>query len=113
MVIWIIGLSGSGKTTLSNLLASSLRTEGKKVVLLDGDEIRDVFKNDVDHSISGRNKNAERLSKLSYFLSTQDVIVIAAVLSIFPKWQKWNHDNIKNYYQVYIKVPVSDPHQSH
>ena len=28
------------------------------------------------------------------------------VLSIFPEWQKWNRENIADYNEVYIKVPL-------
>ena len=42
MVIWIIGLSGSGKTTLSQKVVAEARKRGRKVVLLDGDQVRDL-----------------------------------------------------------------------
>ncbi len=105
-VYWIIGLSASGKTTIANLLTQHLREAGRSVVLLDGDVIRSLFKNDVDHSIEGRYKNAERLSMLSSFLYKQGVDVVAAVLSIFPDWQQWNRDNISNYREIYLQVSM-------
>jgi len=106
MVVWIIGLSGTGKSTLAGHFVNRLRSSGKQVVLLDGDVIRTLFGNDVDHSIEGRRKNAERLSKLSKFLSDQGVHVVAAVLSIFPEWRKWNRENIENYAEVYMKATI-------
>ena len=106
MVIWIIGLSAAGKTTLATSIVKKLRDEGEKVCLLDGDLIRDLFSNDVDHSVAGRRRNAERLSTISEFLGNQGIPVVAAVLSIFPDWQKWNRNNIKDYFQVYIKVSM-------
>lgn len=106
MVVWIIGLSGTGKSTLAGHFVNRLRSSGKQVVLLDGDVIRTLFGNDVDHSIEGRRKNAERLSKLSKFLSDQGVYVVAAVLSIFPEWRKWNRENIENYAEVYMKATI-------
>jgi cytidine diphosphoramidate kinase len=106
MVTWIIGLSRAGKTTLSKLLYDELKLHVDNLVLLDGDVIREVFGNDVDHTIEGRRANAERISHLSKFLSDQNIHVIAAVLSIFPDWQIWNRSNIKNYQEVYIKVPI-------
>lgn len=106
MVIWIIGLSGSGKTTLANQVAARIRQLNGKVVLLDGDLIRTLFGNDVDHTIEGRQRNAERLSALSKFLADQGIHVVAAVLSIFPEWQRWNRENIPDYSEVYIKVSM-------
>jgi cytidine diphosphoramidate kinase len=106
MVVWMIGLSRAGKTTLSKLLYKELKLKVDNLVLIDGDVIRDLFGNDVDHSLEGRRKNAERVSQLSKFLSDQNIHVIVAVLSLFPEWQEWNRLNIKDYREVYIKVPM-------
>lgn len=106
MVIWIIGLSGTGKTTLASQVVERIRQLNKKVVLLDGDLIRTLFGNDVDHTIEGRRRNAERLSVLSKFLADQGIHVVAAVLSIFPEWRRWNRENIPDYSEVYIKASM-------
>lgn len=106
MVTWMIGLSRAGKTTLSKLLYDELKPQVNNLVLLDGDIIRELFRNDVDHSIEGRRKNAERISHLSKFLSDQNIHVIAAVLSIFPEWQAWNRENIVDYQEIYIKASM-------
>lgn len=106
MVIWIIGLSGTGKTTLATQVVERIRQLNGKVVLLDGDLIRTLFGNDVDHTIEGRRRNAERLSVLSKFLADQGIHVVAAVLSIFPEWRRWNRENIPNYSEVYIKASM-------
>ena len=105
MVIWIIGLSGVGKTTLAAKVLELLRENNNNVILLDGDVLREVFGGDADHTLEGRAKNAKRLSHLSKFLADQGIHVVAAVLSIFPEWQQWNHDNIIDYCQVYVKAP--------
>ena len=68
MVIWLIGLSASGKSTLAKLIYKSIKLGKPNTVLLDGDSIRNLFGNDVDHSIEGRAKNAERISKLTKFI---------------------------------------------
>ena len=106
MVIWIIGLSGTGKTTLASQVVERVRQLNGKVVLLDGDLIRTFFGNDVDHTIEGRRRNAERLSALSKFLADQGIHVVAAVLSIFPEWRRWNRENIPDYSEVYIKASM-------
>src|SRR3989339_686461 len=104
MVIWIIGLSGTGKTTLASQVVERIRQLNGKVVLLDGDLIRTLFGNDVDHTIEGRRRNAERLSVLSKFLADQGIHVVAAVLSIFPEWRRWNRGKIPDYSEVYLKA---------
>lgn len=106
MVIWIIGLSGTGKTTLASQVVERIRQLNGKVILLDGDLIRTLFGNDVDHTIEGRRRNAQRLSVLSKFLADQGIHVVAAVLSIFPEWRRWNRENIPDYSEVYIKVSM-------
>lgn len=106
MVVWIIGLSGTGKTTLAVQVVERIRQLNGKVVLLDGDIIRTLFGNDVDHTIDGRRRNAERLSALSKFLADQGIHVVAAVLSIFPEWQRWNRENIPDYSEVYLKASM-------
>ncbi len=106
MVIWIIGLSGTGKTTLANQVVERIRQVNGKVVLLDGDLIRTLFGNDVDYTIEGRRCNAERLSVLSKFLADQGIHVVAAVLSMFPEWQRWNRGNIPDYSEVYVKASM-------
>ena len=106
MVVWIIGLSGTGKSTLAGHVVNRIRLSGKSVVLLDGDVIRTLFGNDVDHTMDGRRRNAERLSRISKFLSDQGVYVVAAVLSIFPEWRQWNRDNIEGYSEVYMRATM-------
>ena len=106
MVIWMIGLSGAGKTALSQVLYGKLKPQVPNLVRLDGDVIRAVFGNDVDHTLEGRRRNAERLSGLSKFLADQGIHVIAAVLSIFPEWRAWNRANMADYAEVYVKASM-------
>ena len=86
MVIWLIGMSGSGKTTIARELYAALKPQSSNLVYLDGDDFRKMFRNDVDHTIDGRRKNAERISHTCQLLDQQGIHVIASVLSIFPKF---------------------------
>lgn len=106
MVIWFIGLSGSGKTLFSKKLYNILKPNLPNLVRIDGDLVREMFNNDVDHTINGRLKNAHRISHLTKYLSDQNIHVIAAVLSNFPEWQSWNRSNIKDYYEIYLKSNI-------
>ena len=44
-VIWITGLSGAGKTTVAEQLTLRSRERGLQPIMLDGDILRDLFKN--------------------------------------------------------------------
>ena len=105
MVIWFIGMSGSGKTTLAEALRDRLKPAHPNLVLLDGDAFREVFPG-ADHTVEGRRANAERISHLSRILDAQGIHVIAAVLSIFPEWQRWNRENFSAYYEVFLDLPM-------
>ena len=106
MVIWIIGLSGTGKTTLANSLVNKIRSSGKPVALVDGDQVRLLFKNDLGHDIKSRKINAERICQLCLFLESQEINVVCAILSVFKESREWCRSNFKNYYEVFIDTPL-------
>jgi len=82
---WFTGQPGAGKTTLANLLKKKLdvlHNGRQKVVILDGDEIRDLF-NNKDYSIEGRKKNVEMVQNCCRFLVKNDIITIVCMVSPF------------------------------
>ena len=106
MVVWLIGLSGSGKTTLAKKIVAGANKKLKNTVLVDGDIIREVFGNDLGYSMDDRLLNAQRICQIGKFLDEQGFNVVCAILSLFPETRDWNRDNIKDYYEVFIDVPI-------
>ena len=111
-VIWITGLSGSGKTTIASALVPMLETKGRHVVMLDGDELREVFNavesNKEHHSREGRLTLAMQYSKLCKLLANQGLTVVIATISLFHEIHEWNRDNLPGYLEVYLKVPLEE-----
>ena len=111
-VIWITGLSGSGKSTLAAGLVSHLRSCNNAVVLLDGDEMREVFgnvkENSANHGRTARLGLAMQYAKLCRLISSQGTTVICSTISMFSEVHKWNRMNIPGYFEVYLKVPLSE-----
>ena len=83
-VFWFTGQAGAGKTELAKSLKSHLTAhyEDKKFVILDGDDIREMFDNK-DYSNEGRKKNVEFVQKLCIFLSKNNVTPIVCMVSPF------------------------------
>ena len=106
MVIWIIGLSGAGKTSLAEEIERQVRSRVPNIVFIDGDVIREIFANDLGHTLDDRRKNADRISKLCKFLDNQGVNVVCSILSLFHESQDWNREHINNYYEVYIEASI-------
>ncbi len=108
MVVWIIGLSGAGKTTLANEVIAHVRRAQRNVVLIDGDMVREVFGNDLGHTMEDRRTNARRICQLGKLLDDQGINVVCAILSLFPESRSWNREHLKSYYEVFIDTPLQD-----
>jgi adenylylsulfate kinase len=111
-VLWITGLSGSGKTTLAHEMALRLRATGDSVVLLDGDELREVFgavaANVGNHGREGRLALAMQYAHLCRILVQQGLTVVIATISLFKEVHAWNRANLPGYFEAYLKVPVEE-----
>ncbi len=108
MVIWLIGLSGSGKTTLGREIAQQWKQQQPNTVLVDGDEVRRIFRQDLapaDYSMAGRRVNAERIFELCAWLDGQNINVVCSILSIFPDLRAKNREQLQRYFEVYLNPP--------
>lgn len=112
LVIWITGLSGAGKSTLARQVVEQLKKQGSCIVLLDGDVLREVFgattNREENHGREARLALGKRYSSLSRVLSAQGHNVIVPTISLFRELHEWNRQNIPNYFEVYLKVPIDE-----
>jgi adenylylsulfate kinase-like enzyme len=77
MIIWLTGQPGSGKTTLANWLKASYPNKG---VVIDGDDIREIFDNK-DYSEQGRRKNIELAQNIAKFIHKKGDVAIVSLVS--------------------------------
>jgi adenylylsulfate kinase len=105
-VYWFTGLSGAGKTTLGARFCDRLRAEGRTVVFLDGDRLREVFGGAAGHSRVERQRSAMRNARLCRLLSDQGVDVVCATISLFHVCQRWNREHLPHYREIYVRVPL-------
>lgn len=111
-VLWITGLSGAGKSTLAREVVERLRARGEAVVLLDGDELREVFgavaANTQNHGRQGRLALAMQYAHLCRIIAGQNLTVVIATISLFREVHAWNRANLPGYFEVYLKVPIDE-----
>ena len=75
MIVWLVGLSGAGKTTIARELHRQWQAREPATVLIDGDEIREIFKQDQNaaaYTPEGRRINAERIAATKALLDGLD-----------------------------------------
>lgn len=86
MVYWITGRSSSGKTVYAKRLKRFLEELNCKVLLLDGDEVRDQF-DDNEYTDERRFEHIMRIAKFASLAEKQGFIVIIALISPKKEWR--------------------------
>ncbi len=103
-VYFFTGLSGAGKTTLGGLFHQRLKAAKPNVVLLDGDEIRGAFGEDVGYTQEERLRWAQRIFRVCRLLSGQGIDVVVCSIAMYGSVRQWNRANIPNYKEIYVKA---------
>jgi adenylylsulfate kinase-like enzyme len=106
MVIWITGISGSGKTTLAKQLVSRFKLSIAELVIVDGDEVRELFDAKLGYTAEDRFKQIQRIQRLTSMLDKQGLVVIVAALFAHPDLLAWNKENFSDYFEVYLRTTV-------
>lgn len=107
MVIWLIGISGAGKTTLGAPLKEYFEDKGIKSYMLDGDEVRSVFDNDLGFSREDREANIKRIILAAYALDRCGIAAIVCNISPFQHLRDLARTKIEGYNEIYLKKELA------
>ena len=83
--VWLTGLSGAGKSTIAERLAPELTARGRKVEVLDGDEVRTHLSKGLGFSREDRDINIGRISFVASLLVKHGAAVITAAISPYAQ----------------------------
>ena len=86
MVYLITGKSGAGKTHYATALLQELKFEGKKAIMLDGDQFRES-KGNSDFSDRGRIQNLMNAAVEAQRLENLGFVVILAFIAPKKRWR--------------------------
>lgn len=104
--VWFTGLSGAGKSTIANVLVQRLRELGKRVELLDGDEIRKNLSSGLGFSKEDRDANIRRIAFVAKLLSRNGVVAITAAISPYRETRDEARREIRNFVEVFVDCPL-------
>jgi len=79
--LWFTGLSGVGKSTLAQAVREHIGAQGRRVEILDGDEVRTNLSKGLGFSKEDRDTNIRRIGYVARLLSRNGVVVITAAIS--------------------------------
>ena len=118
-IFWFTGQAGAGKTELANMLKTRFIREqtiiqqnivpkeiwscyipNKKFVIIDGDDIRELYKN-TDYSVEGRKSNVDFVQKMCLFLKKNNIVPIVCMVSPFAE-QRREFIEEENGIEIYV-----------
>ena len=103
MVLWLMGISGAGKTTIGRQLQQYMNDKDVKNYLIDGDEIRALYDNDLGFSVIEREQNIKRIIGMAYVLDKCGITVIVCNISPFERLRNLARGKIKGYNEIFLK----------
>ena len=105
--VWFTGFSGAGKSTIAEALTHKLKSEGYRLEVLDGDEIRENLTKDLGFSKEDRDTNIRRIGFVAKLLARNEVIVLVPVISPYRSIREEMRANISNFVEVFVNAPLS------
>ncbi|MEU8587486.1 adenylyl-sulfate kinase [Streptomyces sp. NPDC048664] len=108
--VWLTGLPSAGKTTIAHELAGLLREEGRRVEVLDGDEIREFLSAGLGFSRADRHTNVQRVGFLADLLARNGVTALVPVIAPYADSRaavrRRHADSGTPYVEVHVATPL-------
>lgn len=108
-IYWFTGLSGSGKTTLSRAAAQILQDQGRRLLILDGDQLREGLCSDLGFSQADRRENIRRAGEVARLFSMQGLICLCAFITPYRAMREDLRQRLApRYHEIFINCPLEE-----
>ncbi len=106
--VWFTGLPCAGKSTLARALEEQLRSIGRQVEVLDGDEVRTRLTKGLGFSRADRDENIRRIAYVARLLTRVRAVAIVAAVSPYREIRDEARAEIGNFIEVYVECSLEE-----
>ena len=105
--LWFTGLSGAGKTTLAAAVGRELAARGRRVEILDGDEVRRAVNRGLGFSKPERDSHVRYVGFVARLLSRNGIVAISAMISPYREVRdEIRHAHDVRFVEVFVDCPL-------
>jgi adenylylsulfate kinase len=106
--LWFTGFSGAGKSTVANIVVADLVARGRKVELLDGDEVREHLTKGLGFSKADRDENVRRIGWVAGVLARNGVVSVTAAISPYRQIRDEVRATIDNFVEIHVATTLEE-----
>jgi len=105
---WLTGLSGAGKSTIANLIDETLRAQGYRSFVLDGDRLRLGLNNNLSFTKADRSENVRRISEVAKLMVEAGLVVVVSAISPYEDDRQAARRRFRNdeFFEVFIDTDI-------
>src|SRR6267378_5418335 len=108
LTIWLTGLPSAGKSTIARRLAILLQAMGQRVIVLDGDEVRERLSKGLGFSKMDRDENVRRIAYVARLLTEAGAVVIVAAISPYREARDTARAEIGRFAEIHVDCPLDE-----
>ncbi len=109
VTVWLTGLPSAGKSTIARTVAEELRSRGRRVEVLDGDELRATLSAGLGFSREDRETNVKRIGLFAEVLARNGVAVLVPVIAPYAGSRQAVRERHAASRTPYLEVHVATP----
>jgi len=107
-VVWFTGLSGSGKTTIADAAEAALRQRNKRVLVLDGDDIRNMTHRHLNFSPAEIRENNRLIADMCRNALPDYDVILVPIISPFKDSRLSVRTSLEDVFvEVYVQASLN------
>ena len=108
-ILWFTGLSGAGKSTIANIVDRKLMAAGRRVFVLDGDNVRHGLNRDLGFTEADRVENIRRVAEVAKLMADAGLIVLVSLISPYRNERLLAREiaGSHRFLEIFVDVPLA------